>query len=187
MGENIVFVVKSRENVKMCFLPILPAVFHVFIFFFAACHNIFYSQSVVCLTMSRKKRTHDGIEITVDNVRDDEVDIILESKAKRSIVLRRISSAPQTRSYRRTHLVRQAVGNRHSQGKPKQKPKSAEHVEDTHSGNESHEEFIIVDEVGSESDGSSDIDCLVISDSICKYLSLITKVDFVRGLTLEVI
>ena len=137
--------------------------------------------------MSQKKRTHDGIEITVDNVRDDEVDIILESKAKRSIVLRRKSSAPQTRSYRRTQLVRQAVGNRHIQGKPKQKPKSAEHVEDTQSGNESHEEFIIVDEAGSESDGSSDIDCLVISDSICKYLSLIehTKVDLVRGLTLE--
>ena len=79
--------------------------------------------------MSQKKRTHDGIEITVDNVRDDEVDIILESKAKRSIILRRKSSAPQTRSYHRTQLVRQAVGNRHSQSKPKSKPKSAEHVE----------------------------------------------------------
>ena len=87
-------------------------------FFFAACHNIFYIQSVVCLTVSQKKRPHDGIEIKVDNVRDDEVDIILETKAKRSLVLRRKSSAPQAQSHCWT-WVRQPVGNRHSQSKPK--------------------------------------------------------------------
>ena len=67
------------------------------------------------------------------------------------------------------------------------KTKSSEQVEEKLTDIDSQEEFIVVDEVGSESEGCSDLDCLLISDSICKYLSLIehTKVDCVRGLTLE--